>query len=336
METTFREAFLNELEGCIIAWIGPISFEERCYGSLEELKNIKTNFERALLIEYPENRRQQSDGKRKKKHHKKKILGILDEFNCENVVLVSLPPYHFGPFKNAIKNFFDTSSTDEIIFLVDITCLTKVHTIAFASFLNGLSSTLKRKIFVAYSRPKEYGAPAIHSPNYGNWQEFLFSPCDFKPFIDSEKTDGVILLGHESVRINLSLKDISPEEAIVVLAKTPGKEFMQVVTRTENARLLSKAEMVTDGKWRIKEVDHFDIGKIQEIVFSFTELSTSKRRRLVLYPFGPKPLILGAAFAALSVQDANIWFSYPIPRFYDIAYTRGWRKVEWFCTTDFS
>jgi hypothetical protein len=47
------------------------------------------------------------------------------------------------------------------------------------------------------------------------------------------------------------------------------------------------------------------------------------QRRLVLYPFGPKPLILQTALTTVGLLGSLVWYCYPIPHSYDVDYTLG-------------
>ena len=50
---------------------------------------------------------------------------------------------------------------------------------------------------------------------------------------------------------------------------------------------------------------------------------------VILFPYGPKPLIFVSAFElALEYPEAS-WFVYPIPSAYDTAYSEGIDETVW-------
>jgi hypothetical protein len=309
-----------------IIWLGAVSFEDRCTGSLEAIESAGIPVEKSILIEYPTKAMPKDADLKKRRKHRKKMTTCLKRLGSKKPISHTLHPYRLAAFNHLFSEF-----NESFDLVADISCFTKAHTISLALCIVKMLGKNLQTVTISYTRPKEYGSeygsPSTYKMKHGRWPDIVYAPCSFETQLLSEEPNGVILLGHEGPRIALSLRESQPREAIVILANSPGEEHLQVVTRTVNARLLEESKR---RGWSTVEIDHFDVAKVQKIVHQFTIKSVKQKRRLVLYPFGPKSLVFGAAFSALSYAQQKIWYCYPIPESYDVNYSLGIRKVEWF------
>jgi hypothetical protein len=128
----------------------------------------------------------------------------------------------------------------------------------------------------------------------------------------------------------MALAQLLPLNALLFLARTARKEDLQIVTRASNARLLGEVERGERPGWTVQQVDTQDVEAVQTMATGFVTKSLTEERRVVLYPFGPKPLTFATSVAALAVRPSAIWYCYPIPRAYDVDYTVGIGTTEWF------
>ena len=219
--------------------------------------------------------------------------------------------------------------TESRLCIVDITCLTKAHTLAVASWFMA-SRGNRPNVFVAYTRSDQYGTPARHRNLTGRWLDTVLAPLELNPQAFTERADGILLLGHEGARISMALSQFSPLRVLVELASTTGMEHLQIVTRTANARLLGEVERGERPGWSVKEVNVEEIDEAYRLAKGFVSQSKADNRRVVLYPFGPKPLVFTTCMAALAVNPTAVWYCYPIPKSYDVDYTMGVGATEWF------
>jgi hypothetical protein len=214
-------------------------------------------------------------------------------------------------------------------YVIDITCLTKAHALGLASWLVDTCGS-RPDVIVAYTRPEQYGTPARHRNQSGRWVDTVLAPFELSPQTFLEKANGIILLGHEGARLSMALAQLLPLNALLFLARTARKEDLQIVTRASNARLLGEVERGERPGWTVQQVDTQDVEAVQTMATGFVTKSLTEERRVVLYPFGPKPLTFATSVAALAVRPSAIWYCYPIPRAYDVDYTVGIGTTEWF------
>lgn len=77
-------------------------------------------------------------------------------------------------------------------------------------------------------------------------------------------------------------------------------------------------------------MDDRERGALSGVVSEWAADAKRRRRRVALYPLGPKPLVLAATAALLDVYPEASWYVYPVPRFYDIDLSSGLSDIQWF------
>ena len=121
----------------ILKWCGAISFEERCMNSLFLLYKQRVKIKQGLLIDYPKKSSSYLIDIEKRNKHRAKMESYLSNLSAE-IVKEEIHPYRFSYLHNILLKY---KMNDE--FMVDISCLTKIHTISLAyhilkSFKNNL------------------------------------------------------------------------------------------------------------------------------------------------------------------------------------------------------
>jgi hypothetical protein len=310
-------------------WIGAVSFEERCVGSCLQLARHRVNVAGAIVIDYPTRAGKASEDLAKRNVHRATIMDRLSTLRAEIVPQV-ISPYRMSDMRRVLDEA--SSSTEHGPYsgvILDITCLTKVHTLAAASWVVA-RPTRRPPVWFAYTLPEQYGSPSRHNRSLGQWLDVAVAPCEFEPMEYSDSVAGIVLLGHEGSRIRLAISQCEPSEALVVVPQTPGRPSLGVVAQTANAVIVRDVRAHRRPGWELVELAASDISGLTRAVTRFCHRAVQNGRRIVLYPFGPKPMILAAAMSAIGAAGARVWYSYPIPRRYDLDYTAGVGPTRWF------
>jgi hypothetical protein len=216
-------------------------------------------------------------------------------------------------------------------YVFDITCLTKIHTLALAYWL-ATTPELPR-VLIAYSRPHDYGSPIRKVWDKGAWLEVIVAPFDIDPEPLGAGVAGIALLGHEGDRLRLALHEVPLDEGVVLVVESEDPR-LDFAAEAQNRWLLDDISRQKDPALvSLARVPLWDMARLQKIVAVTSDSARANGMRLMLYPFGPKPLIFGASVFALSSYLLGTWYTYPIPRTYDLDYTVGVGTTYWAALT---
>ncbi len=307
-------------------WLGALSFEERCLGSITLLKRWGYRFAEATLVEYPTEIRPK-EGERARSMHRRRLQRDLG--SCLGPCRTH--PYRYIEFLRILAGIADGLREDPKGHLViDITCMTKLHVMAVAYFL--LTEGMSCDVSLAYSIPKLYGSPVRNIWGQGRWSGVVQARLDLDSTHQHQRTFAVGLLGHEGDRLRLGLHEANPEELLLlrmVQAKNRSSN-VEAMVDIQNARLLRELESSTRIQTAKRDIDLMRPSQLFSAVGSVCESARTAGARVVLCPFGPKPSVFYATYAALERYREAIWASYPTPTVYDADYSHGLVETLWF------
>jgi hypothetical protein len=329
---TLRLTGLNRFSAVSsVTWIGALSFEERCLGSLLALADAKVPVRRTEIISYSTEAIPKDVDESRRRNHLRRFRELASTRFSTN--RVDAPPiihaYQFASFVRVLER----AAQEDSHMVVDCSCLTKIHSLALSSWFSANLENASR-VTIAYTRPIAYVNSSNNSGRSSRWRESILSPCLMSPATYSDAVNGVILFGHEATRISLALAECEPVEALCILAETEGDAELGVWTRLKNKELLRQVESGEKRHWTKHLVDHVDVQEMWRILDPFVQKTKDQGRRLVLYPFGPKSLIIAAALCGLCQYPEGIWYCYPVPTSYDVDCTVGIGPSEWFFLGD--
>ena len=315
-----------------VTWIGASSFEERCVGSLRALDKMGRDVVKTVGLHYPTRVTPRDADVQKRGRNKRAIERLLKTHSAKGIEWMTVDPYVPSSLNRLFAEAEIAQSAQPVV--IDITCLTKVHALALAAWLARNDSP---EVFLAYTLPEQYGTPAAHTRDGGRWIGVALAPMlagaipsgDYGNDIFSEGVNGILLLGHERGRLALALSQCEPERALVVLARNQRHKRLKIVARAANTDLIPSRDSDTAG-WRHIEIDCDLPINLRAPIERFMEDCSKDRRRLVLYPFGPKPLILQTALTTVGLLGSLVWYCYPIPHSYDVDYTLGCSSTLFF------
>lgn len=324
--TLFTEALSNRLRDARLRWIGAISFEERCVGSVTEMRQTGLDVSRAVLLRYPTTiAMPRSEDERRRHHHEaqmKKTLGPACDVSVLDVDPYS-PAVAFGVLGDVIR-----ASDDDEMLVVDVTCLTRCHVMGLAAVVAS-DARLSERLVIAYTSPRRYGA--LRSTSSGGWRETMILPLVPGARLgNAGPARGLVVLGHEADRLAVALSEFEPQGGTVVVVDWRGRPDFSRVARSNNRSLLEYWKLTGGEHWREVEIDVLEPAAFNQLVRTEAELARAQKAPVVLYPYGPKVSCLAAGLALAIEYPDRGWFAYPVPRSYDIDHSYGVGRTRWF------
>ena len=306
-----------------LAWIGTASFERRCVGSVEFLLNEGFSISHSTAFDYPTKLNPQNAGEQRRATNK----GQLDQLLGKNLNWRRINPYRYAEFVGELDRLYEDLPPDSHI-IIDITCFTKIHTLACAYWL--LTRKEATNITIGYSQPEYYGNPSRSIWGKGRWQSPIVVRLDLDSTDHYTSTSTIVLTGHEGDRLRLALSELEPVTGLVI--KTMPRQTdspLLTVSQAQNSWLYSEIDEGLRPGFLIRQFGMFDLKSLQALVREHCEQAKQKHTRVVLCPFGPKPFVFAAGLEALSTYRSNIWLSYPRPSSYDQDYSEGYKYTLW-------
>jgi hypothetical protein len=111
------------------------------------------------------------------------------------------------------------------------------------------------------------------------------------------------------------------DRSVLLLGHDPEWWEAEEAARDANRLLLNEIEGGHRPGWKLAIVPRLGTIEVANATLALMSPYDSDRR-LLIAPFGPKPLVLSAALTALTT-DKSVWFSYPVPYRYDADHTIG-------------
>ena len=309
-----------------ISWFGINSFEERCTGSLTRLGETDLNIQSVYFLEYPTSARPESEDRRLRRVHREYVADLASRSSAA-LTSYSVEAYASDGLISALTKFIDAHPASALV--LDISCFTKIHVVAAAECIRAMGPT-RRPIFAVYTSPRAYGNLDQTSKVIG-WSDVIVAPISNSAQMRNEShSRGIIIAGHESERLWSALNEIEPAAGLVALGNTPGRPDITRLSERVNKKIMSHIALDYDSAWHRKVVDIADVEEMRLRVSLEVALAKPHSSPVILYPFGPKTLILASALALLDLYPEASWFVYPVPAGYDVSYSEGIGGTYWF------
>jgi hypothetical protein len=301
-------------------WIGAASFEDRCLGGICALRENELQLDQAFIIIYgpAPNERRGTEARRvsNRAHLTQHLAPLLSNGPISEI---SLSAYSYSAMERQCAQWFAIENTD---IYIDVTCLTRIHTIALAASISRCAGA--HRLFVQYTIPENYSGIPRHETRDAGWKDILVSPfSDYSRFFNEGSSRGILLLGHEADRVVIALAEIEPAGGVIISPFTRQRPDLRVESRRRNARIVQQLLTMRSAQWRSEDVEIMDMDALHASVRREVHQATSAHAPVILFPFGPKCLLLSCALQLAAEYYENAWFVYPIPSSYDPFYTEG-------------
>lgn len=309
--------------GEIDLWIGAISFEPRCLASLRQCQRAGVRVKRLIAFEYTSAVTQSAEDHALRRAHRAELEALARAWSADGPHFLALQPYDLKDAQIALRG---TDLASVQIAVIDVSCMTKLHTIAlaesFAHVTNG------RRTCVVYARPENYGTM---TDGFG-WSDTLVAPLTDRAPARRDPTDGrgIVIPGHEADRLRTALSALPIERGLILMGDTPERRDFRMLSERRNGQTLFLLSEMHAGQWARTAIDTRDLARVEELTRAQIEAADAEGRAIVIYPFGPKPLVFEVARALAATRADASWFVYPVPHRYDIAYSAGDGLVTWY------
>jgi hypothetical protein len=307
------------------AWFGAASFEERSIGSLREIAANGMPLESVTLVFYETSVTPEGSSATQRLANMSTLAKLTDMITGAAPKGAPMPPYSYG----AGRRFaLEALNAGYVRVVFDISCLTKIHTLALAAAIAEFQGNTE--VWISYTVPENYpGISAPPRPTDG-WRDIIVAPLsDAARFFNEGSGRGIVLIGHETDRLILGLAEIEPAGGTIVAAFSAERPDLGEVSLRRNQRMVRQLLSMRSSDWRRIDIGLRDWNRLGEVVADEVRNASQAGAPVIVYPYGPKPHVFATAYELARTYYENAWFVYPIPTSYDAAYSEGIGAVTW-------
>ncbi len=315
----------REFIGRNVLFVGALSFEERCLGALKEMKKAGLGVEDALFLEYPTQAFPVAEDRKLRAKHKNIIENEFGATIRGKLEFETIFSNSFSDFQTLITATLETSRADFVIY--DITCFSKIHTLALAHEVSRKHE--KSKCSITYTIPENYQAGTFIG-EFSGWKDIIISPlAETAYFFNEAHGRGLIILGHDADRLVVALAEIEPSGGSIVIPDTPNRPDLRDRCRITNRKIIKQLTSLRMSFWSSELVSLADFSGLETIIQKEVKQSIEHDAPIILFPFGPKSLIFYSGLSLCTFYPQGAWFVYPIPLMYDVGYSVGIEATIW-------
>jgi len=302
-------------------WLGALSFEDRCTESLRMLAEERLALGTAMLLDYPTIVRPVTEDQERRSKNRRVFHRLAFDICPVPIEERRVDPYSFQGFQDLLRE------PKSAFTVFDITCMTKIHTLALAATLS--QAPADREWAIAYSIPENYGDLAGTNKTLG-WRDILIAPlAETAVLFNETHSRGIIITGHEADRLIVALGELDPSGGLIIVADSPQRPDLRILSQRRNQKIIRQLTSARRNAWQQVVVPLAATAALKEFLAREIELAAQHQAPILLFPFGPKPLVFLAAFELASHYPSSSWFVYPVPVAYDVDYSEGVSKTIW-------
>lgn len=307
-------------------WFGALSFEARCYASVSALRNIDMHITEGIALNYKSQINPPKDGKESRDKNWKTLSGFKGNVFLKDIIQSDfISPYSFQEFQYYLERIVEKFNPEFVIF--DITCFTKIHTLALAVSLS--QTNLNFKWVIAYSTPENYGNLDNTFKACG-WKDIIVAPLAETALLFNEAhSRGIIIPGHEADRLILALAEIEPSGGLILITDTFRRPDLRILSERKNRKIIRQLTSMRSSDWSTNIINLSDFSLLQKYIQSQIDIAKKYKAPVIFFPFGPKSVLFFTAFQLCLEYSEAAWFVYPIPAGYDIDYSEGIENTFW-------
>jgi hypothetical protein len=307
-----------------VLWFGALSFEERCVGSLATLAASGVRVDRIVLLNYPTEVSPADEGERRRALNIESIEELARGGLRAHTETITVLAHSFSELQAVVRQQLSTPKT---FCIWDISCLTKIHTIAMAVEL--AATELDVRWASAYTIPESYNLGDRSAAEIG-WDDIVVAPlADTATLVNEGDGRGLILPGHEGDRLVVALAELEPSGGLIMIAETTGRPDLRALTERRNQKVLRQLTSLRASNWSRTVIGTEDIEGTSRVVEEQVRLARAKRAPVIMFPYGPKALVFAAASELMGRYPEASWFVYPIPSRYEAAHSQGVGSTTW-------
>ncbi|MFQ5852219.1 MAG: hypothetical protein ACE5JU_16750 [Candidatus Binatia bacterium] len=311
-------------------WFGALSFEQRCSGSLIALQRAQIRITRGVLLNYDTNIRLSIEAEQQRNSNWGDITELSENVFASGIGKRSVAAYGFMEFQEKLEQEVWAADVDLVVF--DITCLTKIHTLALAASLPRCPRPVRWAL--AYTIPENYASLGEAPDQSPGWADIIVAPLGETASLFNEASGrGVIIPGHEADRLVVGLAEIEPAGGLIAIAETRQRPDLRHISERRNQTVIRQLTRMRASNWVKHLVGVTALSSMMRLVRDEIKKARAHRAPVILFPYGPKPLLFVSAFVLAGEYPEASWFVYPIPWSYDVPYSEGNGGTLWVVPT---
>ena len=301
-------------------WVGALSFEHRCLGSIRQMADFGLPIKKSIILKYSTSVYPKALSEERRDLHMKELHDMV-----ETAQVIEISSHSYRAMQELVRTAVENSRGHLLIF--DISCMSKIHTMALAYELSQLKS--RPFCVVVYSVPENYGGLAIGTKPSG-WKDIIMAPLsDTAQLFNETFSRGLILPGHDADRLVVALAELEPSGGQILIVDTPNRPDLRKLSRFKNQHIIRQLKRMRTRLWSETVVGLIDLSMLRNCIEDEISIARAHEAPLMLFPFGPKSLIFYAALILCDAYPQGSWFVYPIPVAYDVNYTEGIERMIW-------
>jgi len=303
-----------------------VSFERRAVSWASHLEKIGASPQSSIVFDYDTVADPIEDDKKLRQQCREQLSGLLAKSGTS--IVQNANAFAINSLRNEMLRRIAPSAASTVLF--DITCMTRVHLFAAMSAALRMHGSGKEIVFL-YASATGYG---YAKQDLQGWRDVLFVAASEASGVEADsRRFGVISAGSDGERLSVALQELEPQSGVMIYTENEDRPDFSARTYDANeivrSRLLrlrgpvSTANGNIDNRWRFERIRPSDLTRLYACVDQQIEYARSARGVLTIYPFGPKPVTLCIAHAALRARDVPAWVVYPIPERFSVTYSSG-------------
>ncbi len=309
--------------------VAVVSFEDRCTAVASDLAKGGLPAPHLVLVDYVTSADPSDEDSIVRERHRG-TLGSCFASAQQSVVPPQLVnPYSMTALEQLNHDMLVSAPEDTIV--LDISCMTRVHVLTLARLLS-TSQLRSKRLFLGYTTPNSYGRMGSRH----GWRDTIHIQLGEVGALRREgHARGVVVLGHDPERLGMALNELEPASGTLLAVRNSRRpDFYRRAIESNTSirdRLLSlrmprppeeRASRAAEG-WKEVTVNIADFRRTMEVVGEEAAAASNDDGPVVLFPLGPKPIVLAAGMALASFRQANPWAVYTIPERYDVRHSEG-------------
>lgn len=314
------------LHSTAFKFVGVVSFERRSTAWLSHVRSTGAVPSDALIFDYDTVAEPEEEDRLLRSNCRTEFSQLL--LGTSTQFLSNSNAFAFNTLRISMLRELSDSRQKTIVF--DITCMTRVHLFATVSVALKLRDAGCQVSFV-YTAATGYG---FLRQDLQGWRDVLFVSASDARLPDVEpRRFGVISVGHDGERLSVALQELEPVSGVMLYALNDQRpDFTSralkanEIVQSRLSRLRGPAipgESARDSRWKFEQIAVSDFESVHKSVAEQAAFAKAAGGGLAIYPFGPKPMSLCIANAALSFSDVPAWVVYPIPERFSVSYSSG-------------
>jgi hypothetical protein len=306
------------------AWCGALSFEDRCVTSFDTLVAAGGKFAKIHLLNYSTDVKPSNEAQVLREANRSRFQTLASRAGLKSPGVIDVEAYSFNSVQLAVASILEQS--DFVVW--DLSCLTKIHALAMACTL--ASTAAGKRWALAYTVPETYNLRDTTHSDDGGWSDIIVAPlAETAELFNEADGRGIVIPGHEGDRLIVGLAEIEPSGGTIVFVESAGRPDLRALTERRNQRTVTQLVSLRASNWRRMTLPLTGLEAMTIAVSEEVSRAKKKAAPVILFPYGPKPLIAVAAFELIRTYARSSWFVYPVPSRYDSGYTQGASATFW-------